>query len=64
MQILYKIYSRDVEMDSTKCTLVTQSYSEEDQIFPSSYLKSGPFLNRSQLLCFIVSLFCQYKYKM
>lgn len=63
MQILYKIYSRDVEMENTKCILLMQKYSEEDQFSPPSYFKSEPFLNRNQLHCFLLCLFCQYSYK-
>lgn len=56
MQILYKIYSRDVEMENIKCILVMQNYSKEYQTFSSRYFKSGSFLNRNQLLHFILCI--------
>lgn len=43
MQILYKIYSRDVEMENTKCILVMQKYSEEDQFSPLATLNLSLF---------------------
>lgn len=41
MQIVYEIYSRDVEMEHTEGILVMKNHSEEDQIFPSNHFKSG-----------------------
>lgn len=43
MQILYNIYSRDVEMENTKCILVMQKYSEEDQFSPLATLNLSLF---------------------
>lgn len=56
MQILYKIYSKDLEIKNTKCVLVMQNDSEEDQIFPSIYSVFGPFSNRNQIVGFIVCI--------